>query len=620
MAKGMVTAMTEYSNAFFNCTRRKLIVIALILLVIYLPVFSADYVLFDEYKEILENNLILAPLSFSGLYEIFTSFEANQYTPLSILSFWIEYNFFGFNSAVSHSVNLFLHILGTCCVLCLLNLLLGPGKTAFFVALIWGIHPLQVESVAWVLERRNLLYGLFYFSSILWYLKFSLAPDRKKMTMACLLMILSGLSKTLAFTIPFTWLMLDWLRIRALNMTLIKEKLAAFIIAAFLLWLLLTGARGSITGSGTSMLHWRMASYNICFYLAKAVLPVGLSPTFEIHAATEVAFNYGPVYLILLVILCLAVGRRSRLFTFAMAFYFFHILPLSGLIRVGYNFYAVLHFMYLPLLGVILAVVSLFKDYCISEKFRELRLAIVIILCAAFAFMSYQHSLIWQNTEVLFNHSLKLDPDNRFARNQLAVFFESNARLYEAAVHFQELKNRYPDFFGGHYGLGRVLLKVGEPAAAIIMLDRAAELNNDRPDLPFDRGQTLLLLGRFAEAESNLSRSLELQSSLTGYFLRSEARRHLGRYSDAVEDLEMVIAGAELDLNVRLSKIEILTEKMYLPAALYEFFSMLELSGKTNDFAAQLHKILTSTDLKAAAVRWLPFRGIARSNFGWYPF
>lgn len=612
--------MKNYLNAFFSSTHRQLVAISLILMIVYLPVFSADYVFFDEHKEILANPLIAAPLSLKGLYEIFTSFEANQYTPLSILSFWIEYNFFGFNSAVSHTVNLLLHILAACTLLLLLNLLIGTGKIACFAALIWGIHPMQVESAAWVLERRNLLYGFFYFASILWYLKFSLAPDRKNMSLACLFMLLSGLAKTLAFTLPFTWLMIDWLKGRTLSMNLIKEKLAAFLVAALLLWLLLTGAGGGISGSGAAMLHWRMASYNICFYLAKTILPVGLSPTFEIHAATEGAFNYGPVYLVATILACVVISLQSRLFAFGIAFYFFHILPLSGFIRVGYKFYAVLHFMYVPLLGVILASAAFFKYLSGSDKLRSCRLPAAVFFCVVLGFMSYQHAIIWQNTENLFSYSLKLDPDNRFARNQLAVFFENNGRFEEAATHFQELKNRYPDFFGGYYGLGRILMKIREPVAALSMLDKAVELGQKRYDIPFDRGQTLLLLGRFKEAENDLSQALELKISLPAYFLRSEARRRQGRYADAVDDLEMVIKSEPLDLNARFARVEILFEMMYLSAALHELLFMLEQNGCMADFAAQLHKLLTTPDVKAVAVRMLPFRNIVRANLGWYPF
>ncbi len=611
--------MSEDHKFFFDSLGRQMAAISLILLIVFMPVFSADYVFFDEYKEILANPLIAAPLDFESLLDIFSTFEANQYTPLSLMSFWLEYNFAGFNSALSHSINLFLHIIAACFLLSLLNLLIGPGKSAFFTVLIWAVHPLQVESTAWVLERRNLLYGAFYFASLLYYVKFSISKDSRNLLAACFFMLLSGFAKTLAFFLPFSWLMIDCLRQRQITMGLIREKAAAFVISLFLLGLLLGGAGGSITGSGTGLLHWQMAAYNICFYIAKTLIPVKLSSTLEIHASTQAAFVYGPMYLFTVLLIFGFASYKNRLFAFAAAFYFFHILPLSGLIRVGYKFYAVLHFMYVPLLGLILALLAIVKELSVKENFRKIKLPVAIFASIFLALLSYQHSLIWQDSEKLFNYSLELDPDNRFARNQLAVFFEQAKRYEEAVKHFQELKNRYPDFFGGYYGIGRIMLKLQQPAVALVMLNKAVEFNQKRYDIPFDRGQALLLLGRFSEAEADMSVSLNFKVTVPALFLRSEARRRQGKYDEALDDLKLVIESSSVDITARLAKVEILSEKMLLCDAFNELIILFDLNKGEETFLSRFLLTLATPDLETALKRFLPFRSFISHKLGWYP-
>lgn len=619
LAKAMDKNMNDFFKLFFSCKRRQMAAISLILTIVFLPVFSADYVFFDEYKEILANPLISAPLDFVSLVDIFSTFEANQYTPLSLMSFWLEYNFAGFNSVLSHSINLLLHIIAAGFLLSMLNLLLGAGKPAFFVTLIWAVHPLQVESTAWVLERRNLFYGCFYFASVFYYLRFSISKEPKNMAFACFFMLLSGFAKTLAFFLPFTWLMIDWLRKRPVAKELIQEKAGAFVISLFLLVLLFSGAGESITGSGTGMLHWKMAAYNICFYIAKTILPVSLSPTLEIHASTQAAFSYGPLYLCIVLLISGFAAYKNRLFAFAVLFYLFHIIPLSGLIRVGYKFYAVLHFMYIPLLGLILALLAIVREFSIKENLRAVKLSVAVLVSLVLAMLSYNNALIWQNSEKLFNYALELDPDNRFARNQLAVFFEQNKRYEEAVKHFQELKNRYPEFFGGYYGIGRIMMKLQQPAAALAMLNKAVELNQKRYDIPFDRGQTLLLLGRFSEAEADLSASLEYKKTIPAFFLRSEARRRQGKYEEALDDLKTVIDNSPYDISVRLANVEILLEKTLIYDALNELIILFQQNKGEENFLLRFFQTLATPDLKTALKRMLPFRSYIRYKLGWYP-
>ncbi len=591
----------------------------LVCLITYSSVFVADYVHFDEHVEILDNHLITAPFSAASLWKILVSFEANQYTPLSLISFWVEYNLAGFNSTLSHLLGFVLHFL---CVLLVYDLsreLLNDAAKAVMAAAIWAVHPLQVETVAWVLERRNILFGLFYLASLSAYCRFIKSRKSGLLLMACVFMHVSGLAKTIEFMLPLNWLMLDWYYRRSDILALIREKIPGLLIAAFLAGLLFWGAYERITVAESGGLHWQMAAYNTCFYLAKSFLPLDLSPTYEISDLARQKFRYGPAYLLLVLSLIVFFGRRNRLFAFAACFYLVHIIPLSGLIRVGYKFYAVPHFMYIALLPVILAAMAIW-DSCLSMQVRQrfghiIGLTIVLLLSA----QSFVYSQVWQNSQVLFEHCLRHDPDCRFARNQRAYYFENKGMLKEAVEQYQELARRHAQIFGGYYGQGRILMRIGEYRAAEFMLTKAVQYNQGRQDILVERGNLFLIMRKFVEAEADLNHALMLKQDTVTRFLRSEALKRQGRYEEAIIDLEQVIDESPDDFAAKISLFELQIEGLFWRDALVSLLAV----GKTVLTGAEPRvyymSMLFNPDLLSMLKRLLPYRNYCRFRLGWYP-
>lgn len=603
------------------CSNRQYLLYALwlLLIVTFSSVVGADYVYFDEHVEVLGNPLITAPLSIDGLLKIFTSFQANQYTPLSLTSFWLEYNLFGFNSAVSHLINLFLHLICATLVYFVAEFFLAKGLPAFFAAALWSLHPLQVETVAWVLERRNLLYGTFYFASLLAYIKFLQTQRQRYIAVATVLMVFSGLAKTLAFFLPFNWLLIDWLKARSFSFKLITEKMAAIIVAAAMVAVMFYGAQASVAGSGAGAINLQLASYNMSFYIGKALLPVNLSPTYEMHTGTAGLFTNGPLYLTLILLLAFWAGRKNKLVAYALLFYFFTILPLSGLVRVGYKFYAVLHFMYVALFGLVLAVVAGVQSVAIKESVKRSAVVAGLIITMLFVMISRDYCHIWQNSLVLFAHCLEHDPDNRFARNQMAVVLESRGMLPEAATHFKELIRRYPEFFGGYYGMGRIFMLLEQQPSALKMLDKAVQYNQKRADIPLDRGTVLLLLQRFAAAETDLTDSLLVKEASRTRFMRSQARRQQGDYLGAIDDLQRVAGEAPDDFSVKISLLELFVESGRGTDALACLLDVLQQIGQNPQEWESFHKAICTPGFYAVIIRMAPYRNFFKYRLKWYP-
>ncbi|GAB1352998.1 hypothetical protein MASR1M12_17310 [Erysipelotrichia bacterium] len=547
----------------------------LLILLTFWSVAGFEYLSFDEDQVILKNPLITAPLGFEGLVDIFTSLATNQYSPLSVLSFWVEYNLFGFNSSISHLINLLLHLICATAVYLLAAEIIGQKSVAWLVAAGWALHPIQVETVAWVLERRNLMHALFYFASMLAYVRFQRSGSPSHMRIAVAMMLLSGLAKTLAFIQPLSWLILDFLEKRPLTKDLVKEKFPALLLALALFLTTFLAAQQEFQPGDKSSLNFMAAAGSVVFYSEKTFLPKGLSATYELNRLDSGTEGISLTAVFLLFMVFAIVGWRNRAATAGILFFLVHLSPMSGLVRVGYNFYAALHFMYVPLFGLVGATVALVAQAGRSTGkaavFRSAGFLLVLLL----AILSFQHSQIWKNTGTLFEHSLQLDPVNRFARNQLAVFYETAGRNDEASGHFKKLIDEYPDFFGGYYGLARIYAVQGQTDKALEMFTQAVRLNDGRGGILNDYGRLLLRLRRYREAEEAFLKSLEMEPGRTALLLRAEARRNRGNYPGAIADLTMLIYNQPGNLSYRLARIETLFEAGNWPAVFLDLHALL---------------------------------------------
>lgn len=584
----------------------------LLTIVVFFPVLEADYVDFDEHERILANPLVTAPLSLNSLSAIFTSFEANQYTPLSMASHWLEYNVTGFNSAVSHLVSLLLHILAVTAVFFLSTAMCRSLFTGFIIAAIWGLHPMQVDSVAWVLERRNLLYGAFLFLSMNSWQQYIDTRKSLNRHLAAVFMLISGLSKTLAFMIPFFWLLQDYVKARKASFTLVREKTVGLILAVILVILLFAGAWDGIPKNQSRSLHWQNSAWAISFYVAKTFLPVGLTATFEENASTIGMFAVGPVYLIFVMAIFAYLGFKCRLAAVGAIFYLCTIIPVSGLVRVGYSFYVSCHFVYVPLWGICLLAAVVFRRLFLAYAARKSGLIAALISLIVFVIISHSHVPVWNNTISLFEHSVAVDPLGRFARNQLAGAYLKASDLDRAQKHYSELARIYPEFFSGYNGLAMIAVRRGDKALARQMFDKALQIKPNEPVILMNRALLKKSEQDYEGAEADFTSSLLVTpENWKTRFLRADLLALQGKYHRAIEDLVNLMIAAPHNSFIRLNLFLLFVESAdYYNAAIIA----LELSkGRIEqaDFNA-----VCQSDFNVFLLKMLPFRRLIQHNIG----
>ncbi|HKB43192.1 MAG TPA: hypothetical protein VKC90_02345, partial [Chitinophagaceae bacterium] len=253
-----------------------LFIILLIALIAFLPALKAGFVWDD--KNYIQNNPGLHSIN---LKEIFSSYVLGNYHPLTMLSLAIEYHFWGLNEAGYHIINVLLHLLNVILVFYAIFLLSNKTGVALIAALLFGIHPLHVESIAWASELKDLLYTFFFLASYIFYLKYIKSNKNKFLFYALLLFMFSLLSKAMAVSLPLLLLLTDYFKGRKINMTILLEKLPFFILAVIFGVVAIHAQKSSHSIQDINIFTFPQriifASYGFITYLLKLLVPSHLS-------------------------------------------------------------------------------------------------------------------------------------------------------------------------------------------------------------------------------------------------------------------------------------------------------------------------------------------------------
>lgn len=557
----------NHKLGFFNkisINTKIIFVIILLCLIVYFPSIYGEYTVFDDIECITRNKFISQSFTVKSFINIFTSFVDNQYTPLSLMSFWLEYNaLLDYNSYFSHFINIVLHIIGAILLYYLsLELYNNNNKLAFFLSVLWAIHPLQVASVSWLTGRRTILYGLFFIVSLFYYSKYITLSKKRYMCFALLAMILSGLSKTLAFSIPVIWLGIDWLKNRNFGLNIIKEKVFAFIISLLLLLLLFYSANKGINKDKNDNIdiHVKESVFSISYYVFQCVYPHNLSALNELNQNTQKKLTYTYPLFLLFIVLFSIVSLKSKIALFGFLFYLIHIIPLSGLIRVGYNFFVSYHYNYVPIIGVLLVIIEairLTKTYLTSRVYQKTIQIFAIFILLVFSFKTFIFAKVYKTSEILLKNALEIDKYNFFAYSNLISFYLNKPDLEKAKLYLKDMSILYPNHYLT-YDFKAMILQNNpkEIDKAILLFKKAKELDNEHTffnNYAYQLGYCYTRLKDWENGEKYFNEYNDLfPNDINTLFYRSLVRQKLGKYILAKEDLKKLNELNKINLNYKL--------------------------------------------------------------------
>jgi hypothetical protein len=446
---------------------------------------QGQFLEWDDYGHITQNPAIRS-LSPANLWVMFTQPAAKLYVPLTWLSFAIDYQVWGHNPFGYHLTNLLLHGANTVLVLLLaFQLLRGRFEhaqpAAVLTAAIFGVHPLRVESVAWVTERKDLLFAFFYLLAILVYLRWVTRGNRRDYWTCLLLFIGSALAKSTAVTLPLVLVLLDvfWKRRLAL-----WEKFPFFAVSLIIgaaTFVAQAGGNGeTVVGTGAIPLWARLGLVGYCtlFHVGKFFWPLHLSavyPSFEDFGWTPLhAVGYLLAFVMLLAV-AFALHRRAPVVLPSWLFYLITLSPTIGLVPVGVHVVAD-RFTYVPLIGLALpfsvGIVILANNWRQAEP---ILVVTVTTLLVALAVLSAKRSMVWTNTETLFQNALVEDPACYPALVNLTVYYTGTKQLDEAIASGTRAVAVAPNGLVGRRSLAEALVQAKRYREAIKALQPAID-------------------------------------------------------------------------------------------------------------------------------------------------
>jgi hypothetical protein len=452
-----------------------------------------EFLEWDDTTHVTQNPVIRA-LSLENLRAMFTGYIAKLYVPLTWLSFAIDYQISKRQPFGYHFTNLVLHLANTILVLLLVYRLLAgrtrqPAAVAVLTAAIFGIHPLRLESVAWVTERKDVLFALFFLLALHAYLTWLTGGKRSAYWCCFGLFVASVLSKATAVTFPLVMLLLDcfWKPRVAL-----LEKIPFFLVSA-----LATASTfiAQATGPGLTVLPaevipaWARAGlvgYCSLFYAGKFLWPADLSalyPTFEeMEWTPPVAAGYLLAFLAVLAAV-IALRRRAPILLPASLFYLATLSPTIGLVPAGVHVVAD-RFSYVPLIGLAVPVSA--GLVALAGRGRNFAFgvgAIVIAALLGLTALSVRRCAVWANTETLFQDALQKNPHCYPALVNLTVYYTRHNRLEEAINYGQRAVEVAPNGLVGRKNFAWALIRAGRHREAIAALQPAVGHGIDDPDV-----------------------------------------------------------------------------------------------------------------------------------------
>jgi protein O-mannosyl-transferase len=530
------------AHPFFIC-----LLLFVATLAVYCPVKDYGFVNYDDDDYFFKNPHILGGFTRANIQWAFTSSEAMNWHPLTWLSLMLDAQLFGAGALAPHLTNVLLHAANAILLFLLLRRLTGAGLASAMLAMLFAIHPLHVESVAWISERKDVLSGFFGLLALLCYARYScssLGSHAWPYGLSLLFFACGLMSKPMLVTLPFILLLLDFWPLRRFNSTslarLLLEKVPFLLLCVALsVVTFLVQHQGAMPPLSRFPLGMRIENVFISYarYLAKTFWPVGLANPYP-------STHYWPAIWVVLAValfvaLCLAAIMLRKIFPYAFTGWFWFagmLVPVIGLVQVGAQAMAD-RYMYLPIIGVLLIVIWGLKDiFARYQPPPPVIFAGAILVLFACTVRARNQVATWQNDGTLFSHALAVTQHNYFANLYLAYWYEKNGETDQSLHYYYEAARISPGDPADLYNAANAFAKLGRWDEAIVIYHRVLQVTPNDPDILNNLGFALAQNHQLPEATTCFESVLKLKPDSTDahnnlaaiYFMQ-------GRYSEAAQ-------------------------------------------------------------------------------------
>jgi tetratricopeptide (TPR) repeat protein len=552
------------------------------------------FINYDDEKYITENKDVQSGLSLKGVLWAFSTTTASNWHPLTWLSHMLDCQLFGLNPGRHHLVSLLLHIVNTLLLFAVLEMMTGAMWRSAFVAAVFAVHPLHVESVAWASERKDVLSTLFWLLTMAGYVRYVRRQSVVWYLSAVFAFALGLLAKPMLVTLPFALLLLDYWPLgryqekspskRKTEATsihfqwsifrrLVQEKVPFFVLSAVssIITFIVQRNAGIMANVVEYPLGGRLENVSVSYikYIMKMICPNRLAILYPLYGNRPPAWQpvLAAILLIAISIWIVRSAQKHKYLPVGWLWYLGTLVPVIGVVHVGAQSMAD-RYSYIPSIGLLIIAAWGFDE--LTAKWRSRKMALSVsasIIILALGIGTAHQVRYWQNTMTLFEHALAVTHNNAISHYNVGVELQSQGKVSEAVNHYRQAIQIDPEYAEAHNNLGNMLADEGKYNEAMKHFNEALRIRPKYAEAHNNLGVLLKSQGKFNEATGHFNEALKLRPDF------AEAYNNLGIVFKQQNKFDQAISNYRKALQLRPD----------FDHALNNIGLALEMQGKLNE-------------------------------------
>jgi len=563
-SKSIVLSKTRHHREFVG------VCICLVVLTwaVFAQTLEYDFVNYDDPRYVYQNTRITSGLNLAGIGWAFTHIHAENWHPLTTITHMADCQLYGLKAGGHHLSNVLFHTIGVVLLFVVLQQMTGALWRSAFVAALFAIHPLHVESVTWVAERKDVLSGLFFMLTMIAYVHYTRAPSTWRYLTVAFVFALGLMSKPMLVTLPFVLLLLDYWPLHRIRgersevgrplFRLLLEKIPLIALSAVSSAVTFLAQRGALGWTEQLPMSARINNAIVTYviYMRQMFWPTNLAvfyphpesrlPPWEISLAVAVVIGIPMAAVI--------VRKNAPYLITGWLWYLGMLVPVIGLVQVGWQGHAD-RYTYLPQIGLYIAVVWAVAELTASWRSQRILLgAAALLVIGALSWSALIQTSYWRDSETLFTHALAVTTNNDVAQNNLGIVFLQKGQLDEAISRLQAAIDLRPENGPAHNNLAKALLQKDRLPEAMVHYRKLLEIEPDNVEARNILGTALIQQGRVREAIEQWQEALAIEPE-NGNAASNLAWVFATCPEDSIRDGHRAIELAEKALRISAGKI-----------------------------------------------------------------